>query len=72
MVNVDTYYQFRRRRARIRISEAYALSEERDTCSTSRRGNMDMSLLKTDKYPDIPNLYCFPRRVASYSLRRKL
>jgi hypothetical protein len=72
MVDVATYFQFRRRKSQIRLSEAYAIFEERDSNTSTKQGEMTLSILESDDYPDIPDLHCFPRKVVAYNLRRKL
>ncbi|KAK3898553.1 P-loop containing nucleoside triphosphate hydrolase protein [Staphylotrichum tortipilum] len=71
MVDVTTYYQFRRRKEQSKLSQNYTLSEEIEWPKASAADEMDVARFNDDEFPDINELLVFPRTIIAYDLRRK-
>ena len=78
MVDVATYFQYRRKKYEKSQSEGLQNPENdsKEMALTSifratKRGDILESTLKLDKFPDTSELLVFPRSIVSYDLRRK-
>lgn len=74
MVDVATYYQYRKRKEQTKLSEAYRLrSDEVEAPSSDKHRDDDIGPARVDldEFPDTPELLVFPRTVIAYDLRRK-
>lgn len=75
MVDVGTYWQYRRRKDKLNLSSTYQLGiTDSDPSEPDKEGSVYVGPARFDweHFPDSPELLVFPFTIIGYDLRRKI